>query len=1086
MVELDVYFNKIKALKDNLPENFDSTDHYLIEKSQLKSSGNSQQTLDFNSTLKRFIKLLEITPLFKRFLVEKVAQEKTSKKINANHSEHLLFTKVYEYIEKKYPNLLIEDGTTKNSDSKGTAHRNKLSEKEEDKLLINDEDNEIEDEKTETLEKEPVLQFSESPIYVNGELRPYQIQGLNWMIELFNNNLSGILADEMGLGKTLQTVSFLGYLRYFKQKKGPFLIITPKSTLNNWKREFNMWTPEVNCFVLQGDKQERSDIVNQKLLTKDFDVVVASYETVIIEKMQFKKFDWEYVVIDEAHRIKNEQSLLSQVIREIKSKNRMLITGTPLQNNLHELWALLNFLLPDIFTSAETFDEWFGKTKADEEKAESEEKDSDLVVKQLHSILTPFLLRRVKQDVEHSLKPKVELTVYTGLSAMQKKWYRQILEKDIDSINGNNKGSESKTQLLNIMMQLRKCCNHPYLFDGAEPGPPFTLDQHLIDNSAKLKVLDQLLAKFKRDGSRVLIFSQMSRVLDILEDYCYFKEYEYCRIDGSTDHEDRIKAIDDYNSPDSKKFVFLLTTRAGGLGINLTTADVVVLFDSDWNPQADLQAMDRAHRIGQKKQVKVFRFITEKTVEEKILERAKQKLRLDQLVIQQGRMKEAEDKKKTNSKDELLSMIQHGAKELFEQNKNSDGSDKDDEFDLEKLLRESEQRTKELNEKYESLTLDDIQNVKTEAGSTYEWDGQSFKKKATSYNLIDASELIKQQQLQSRRDRQTNYNVDQYYSNALNGRSTANIKPQKKLKMEKPEYLPLHHFYPERTRKLSEKKRLYETKINEIVPTMDDCKLTYELTSEDWDDGDEEFKKKSLNLLKESIKKAKKLTERESSELDELRAQGFTNWTKLEFRKLITALQRHGRQNMDAVASELKQTKTLEEVEKYFDVFWANIHLVDNYEKIVSNIELEEQKIKKLYKQQEALRIKVSAYHDPLKDLVIKYPSSASLSKRTFSEEQDKFLVVMLLKYGVFDGKAYDKIKQDINKSPMFFTDFVFKNKHSMDIQRRCGTLLQYIEKENLNIQKDKAFKSKLKEDEELYGAIEPSKKKVKKTIIKE
>lgn len=1079
MSDIGDYLNRIKPLKDSLPDNFDSTDHYLIEKSQLKSSGRSQQSLDFNSTLKRFIKLLEITPLFKRFLVEKVNQESSSKKVTTNEAEHLLFTKVYNYIEKNHPNLLIEDGKQKDQLSKGDSHRNKLSEKEEDKLLIKGEVDGIADEK-ETAEEESVLQFSESPIYINGELRPYQIQGLNWMVELYNNNLSGILADEMGLGKTLQTVSFLGYLRYFKQKKGPFLVITPKSTLNNWKREFNMWTPEVNCFVLQGDKQERSDIVNQKLLTKDFDVVVASYETVIIEKMHFKKFDWEYIVIDEAHRIKNEQSLLSQVIREIKSKNRMLITGTPLQNNLHELWALLNFLLPDIFTSAETFDEWFGKTKANEEGSDADGKDSDLVVKQLHSILTPFLLRRVKQDVEHSLKPKVELTVYTGLSAMQKKWYRQILEKDIDSINGNSNGSESKTQLLNIMMQLRKCCNHPYLFDGAEPGPPFTLDQHLIDNSAKLKVLDQLLTKFKQDGSRVLIFSQMSRVLDILEDYCYFKEYEYCRIDGSTDHEDRIKAIDDYNSPESKKFIFLLTTRAGGLGINLTTADIVVLFDSDWNPQADLQAMDRAHRIGQKKQVKVFRFITEKTVEEKILERAKQKLRLDQLVIQQGRMKEAEENKKTNSKDELLSMIQHGAKEIFEQNKNSDGSDKDDEFDLDKLLRESEQRTKELNEKYESLTLDDIQNVKTEAGSTYEWDGKSFKKKAATYNLIDASEIIKQQQLQSRRDRQTNYNVDQYYSNALNGRSTNNPKPQKKLKMEKPEYLPLHHFYAEKTKKLSERKRLYETKVNEIVPTMDDCKLTYELTSNDWDDQDDAFKKKELSLLKESIKNAKKLSEREEKELIELRSQGYSNWTKLEFRKLITALQRHGRKNMSAVAAELKQTKTLEEVKEYFEVFWQNIHLVDNYERIVSNIEMEERKIEKLHKQQEALRIKVSCYHDPLKEMVIKYPSSASLSKRSFSEEQDRFLVVMLLKYGLFDGRAYDKIKQDINRNPMFFTDFVFKNKNAVDIQRRCGTLLQYIERENIDINKDKSLKSKLKEDEELYGTLEPAKKKVK------
>ena len=386
----------------------------------------------------------------------------------------------------------------------------------------------------------------------------------------------------------------------------------------------------------------------EKLLSCDFDICVASYEIIIREKSSFKKIDWEYVVIDEAHRIKNEESMLSQVLREFTSRNRLLITGTPLQNNLHELWALLNFLLPDIFADAETFDEWFS--------SESSEEDKEKIVKQLHTVLSPFLLRRIKNDVESSLLPKKELNIYVGMSSMQKKWYKQILEKDIDAVNGNNGQKESKTRLLNIVMQLRKCCNHPYLFDGAEPGPPYTTDEHLIYNSAKLKVLDKLLKKFKEQGSRVLIFSQMSRVLDIMEDYCYFREYEYCRIDGSTAHEDRISAIDEYNAPDSKKFIFLLTTRAGGLGINLTSADIVVLFDSDWNPQADLQAMDRAHRIGQKKQVQVFRLVTDNSVEEKILERATQKLKLDQLVIQQGRVSNKKKENKNDSKDALLSI----------------------------------------------------------------------------------------------------------------------------------------------------------------------------------------------------------------------------------------------------------------------------------------------------------------------------------------------------------------------------------------------------------------------------------------------
>ena len=205
---------------------------------------------------------------------------------------------------------------------------------------------------------------------------------------------------------------------------------------------------------------------------------------------------------------------------------------------------------------------------------------------------------------------------------MQRKWYRSVLEKDIDAVNGLTGKKEGKTRLMNMVMQLRKVTCHPYLFDGAEPGPPYTTDEHLVENAGKMVILDKLLRRMKEKGSRVLIFSQMSRMLDILEDYCLFREYKYCRIDGGTAHEDRIVAIDEYNKPDSEKFIFLLTTRAGGLGINLTTADIVVLYDSDWNPQADLQAMDRAHRIGQTKQVYVFRFITEGSVEERMLERA--------------------------------------------------------------------------------------------------------------------------------------------------------------------------------------------------------------------------------------------------------------------------------------------------------------------------------------------------------------------------------------------------------------------------------------------------------------------------------
>lgn len=269
-------------------------------------------------------------------------------------------------------------------------------------------------------------------------------------------------------------------------------------------------------------------LINEEILTQKFDTLITSYEMCLREKSTLRKFSWEYIIIDEAHRIKNVDSLLSQIIRTFTSRGRLLITGTPLQNNLQELWALLNFILPDVFSSSEDFDEWFKSKEGDE---------PDAIVKQLHKVLRPFLLRRVKSDVEHSLLPKKEINLYVGMTEMQRKWYRMLLEKDIDAVNGASGKKEGKTRLLNIVMQLRKCCNHPYcefmsadseltpVFDGAEPGPPYTTDEHLIDNAGKMVILDKLLKSMQAKGSRVLIFSQMSRVLDILEDYCQFREF---------------------------------------------------------------------------------------------------------------------------------------------------------------------------------------------------------------------------------------------------------------------------------------------------------------------------------------------------------------------------------------------------------------------------------------------------------------------------------------------------------------------------------------------------------------------------------
>ena len=483
----------------------------------------------------------------------------------------------------------------------GCGRRNRKSEAAEDREML-ERDGDDDFEVTKVTRQPPSIK--------GGKMRPYQIEGLNWLINLHLKGINGILADEMGLGKTLQSISILTYLHDVYGIEGKHLIIVPKSTIGNWCREFNRWAPVFRTLRFLGTKPERVAL-KDTMQRGEWDVVITSYEMVKIEKNAFMKHSYVYMVLDEAHSIKNENSILSRTVRLFNVKSRLLLTGTPLQNNLHELWALLNFLLPDIFGSSDDFDSWFKFDDSDTEEMEG------AVVKKLHTILRPFLLRRLKNDVEDTLLPKIETKLYIGMSEMQKYWYKQILTKDATTLN--QLGGAGKVKLLNILMQLRKCCNHPYLFNGAEIGPPYTNGPHLWENAGKMVLLERLLPKLKAQGSRVLLFSQMTRVLDIMEDYMNVKGYKYCRIDGSTKAESRDEQMDEFNKPGSEKFLFMLSTRAGGLGINLQTADIVILFDSDWNPQVDLQAMDRAHRIGQKKQVYVFRFVTENTVEEKDL-----------------------------------------------------------------------------------------------------------------------------------------------------------------------------------------------------------------------------------------------------------------------------------------------------------------------------------------------------------------------------------------------------------------------------------------------------------------------------------
>lgn len=964
---------------------------------------------DVDKTAKRFEYLLGLTGLFHHFIDAKAEKD-------ANISKVL--TK------------LTED---KSAPKKSSNHRERKTEKEEDAELLNDE-----------IETSNIIELTESPSYINGELRSYQIQGLNWLLSLYENSLSGILADEMGLGKTLQTISLLGYLRYHKNVNGPHIVIVPKSTLDNWAREFNKWIPDFNVLVLQGDKDERHKLINDRLLACDFDVVIASYEIVIREKSSFKKFAWEYVIIDEAHRIKNEESLLSQIIRVFHSKNRLLITGTPLQNNLHELWALLNFVLPDVFGDSEAFDQWFEN---------SEDNDENNVIQQLHKVLKPFLLRRLKSDVEKSLLPKKELNVYIGMSDMQKKWYQKLLEKDIDAVNGANGKKESKTRLLNIVMQLRKCCNHPYLFEGAEPGPPFTTDEHLVYNSKKMVILDKLLKKFQREGSRVLIFSQMSRLLDILEDYCSFREYEYCRIDGQTDHADRINSIDEYNKPDSSKFVFLLTTRAGGLGINLNTADVVILFDSDWNPQADLQAMDRAHRIGQLKQVKVFRFITENAIEEKVIERAAQKLRLDQLVIQQGRNSTSigNQSKKAASKDELLDMIQHGAANMFSNDEQKSGESDD----IDAILASSESKTEELNKRYQKLDLSALQNF-TNDESVYEWNGENFKKKETSKITNIGHGWINP----GKRERKENYSIDMYYKDVLNtGGGRSNIKsgprPPKQINIYD------HQFYPTKLVELLDLERnYYKKQINYKVPLKAGSPASLH---------ERELEQK---LEQEEIQNSRPLTDEEKELKEELLTQGFGNWNRRDFQHFISLNVKYGRNSIQLIADEFED-KSIEEVREYAKNFWKNYDVIEGYERYISQIEMGEEKIIKLKLQKESLRRKLSQYKYPLQELALKYPPASS-NKKVWSDEEDRFLLIQLYKYGIDRPDIYDRIKESIRESILFKFDYFLQSRTASEIARRCQTLLACVLKE---INPDLSNNNKRKKNNSDGGNSKKSKK---------
>ncbi|KAK0641315.1 SNF2 family N-terminal domain-containing protein [Cercophora newfieldiana] len=676
-----------------------------------------------------------------------------------------------------------------------------------------------------TLGEHNLVMAKQPKIVVGGTMRDYQLEGLTWMYEIGSQGMSGILADEMGLGKTIQTISLIALLREKDDYCGPHLIVAPLSTLSNWMAEFKHWVPSIPVVMYHGTPKERSNIFKTRIKsnlkggrpTKKFPVVCTSYEMVLKDRAALATVNWEFIIIDEGHRMKNFDSKLFRELKGFTSASRFLITGTPLQNNLKELWSLLHFLLPTIFRDWEAFESWFDFGDLEDEEGTEEfiaDRTKQDLLNKIHVVLQPLLLRRVKADVAKHLPKKREYVLYAPMTKEQTDLYNVINDKETDTRtflenkvverltaatnssssprNGSSRSSRSSSvkkepeircvaavakapepttknafalmmgkprphgrppkqaaakqtlvvevsanipkkeakrknppvelspepksskssrqstpasargrprrakatykeadsdddmldddefeaklskelsegekeeldaamsaedferartldlakreiaskKLGNPLLQLRLVCNSPHNFYNpwaSDSGA--SVDESIVTASGKMLLLDRLLPALFKRGHKVLIFSQFKTQLDILEDYCTeLRGWKSCRIDGGVAQDDRRAQIEDFNKdPDIN--IFLLSTRAGGQGINLASADTVILFDSDWNPQQDLQAQDRAHRIGQTRPVVVYRLATKGTVEEDLLMSADAKRRLEKLVIKKG------------------------------------------------------------------------------------------------------------------------------------------------------------------------------------------------------------------------------------------------------------------------------------------------------------------------------------------------------------------------------------------------------------------------------------------------------------------
>ncbi|KAF7107219.1 hypothetical protein CFC21_107879 [Triticum aestivum] len=517
-----------------------------------------------------------------------------------------------------------------------------------------------------------------------GTLHPYQLEGLNFLRYSWSINKRVILGDEMGLGKTIQSIAFLASVS--EDKFGPHLVVAPLSTLRNWEREFATWAPQMNVIMYFGSGSSR-DIIkkyefyyskdNPKKLKKNkssssndekkqsrikFDVLLTSYEMINMDSAVLKTIEWECMIVDEGHRLKNKDSKLFGLLKDYHTQHRVLLTGTPVQNNLDELFMLMHFLEGETFGSISDLQEEFKDINQDKQ------------VEKLHGMLKPHLLRRFKKDVMKELPPKKELILRVELTSKQKEYYKAILTKNYAVLSRRGGGHVS---LINVVMELRKLCCHGFMTDepDTEPASPEEGLRRLLDSSGKMQLLDKMMVKLKEQGHRVLIYSQFQHMLDLLEDYLSYRKWSYERIDGKIGGAERQIRIDRFNAKTSTRFCFLLSTRAGGLGINLATADTVIIYDSDWNPHADLQAMARAHRLGQTSKVMIYRLVSRGTIEERMMQLTKKKMILEHLVV--GRLTKASNV----NQEELDDIIRYGSKELFDDDEDEAGKSRQIHYD---------------------------------------------------------------------------------------------------------------------------------------------------------------------------------------------------------------------------------------------------------------------------------------------------------------------------------------------------------------------------------------------------------------------